>query len=487
VGRSPPNAPEVEVKVADFGMALLRGTTVIKGASAPYAHIVGTYPFMAPEQYWQVAADIRSDVYSLGCTLYCLLLGHPPFSPPQYTTPEQIMAAHRDTTVEPFLQRRPDVPESLEKLILAMLAKLPQQRCQTPGEVAAAMSSFIRGCDLAALLSRAMAAPHPARVGPPPGRHENQGTPPKEPDPNVKATPNPIRVEETVSYVKCPPIPVAPAEPPPAEPPPPRAEPSQQPPATVSQPHPPGFFKASDFASWARRRLAAAEPLPLDRRAWLSVLLAAGVLLGVWLIWMMCFRRAAAIDLLALAFAQGAQGENAWKWEDGALVSPEAPYSRFQIPQAPPRYFRLEIEESRVSPGGLLVVGLPYNGTQVTVPLDVPSIVADVEEDGSSRKEVADAAARFRFSGGPSKTHTCIVSSQGILAAYENQVTWVWISGRPLPRLDVQWRAAESGRLFLGTHYSPHRFTRLSLTPLYSHVGDSWAILLHGSEPFPSE
>src|SRR5262249_36937292 len=88
---------------------------------------------------------IRADLYSLGCTLYHLLAGRPPFS--RGTLLEQLLA-HREDTPRPVTAFRGDVPPGLAALVERLLAKDPARRPQTPTELVDALT------------------PHPDRGGP---------------------------------------------------------------------------------------------------------------------------------------------------------------------------------------------------------------------------------------------------------------------------------------------------------------------------------
>ncbi len=101
--------------------------------------IMGSPDYVAPEQILDAhTADIRADIYSLGCTLYFLLAGHPPFSGSVHDK----LRAHERKQPRPLIQLRRDVPTGLAAVLDRMLAKDPAQRYQTPAEAADALRTF---------------------------------------------------------------------------------------------------------------------------------------------------------------------------------------------------------------------------------------------------------------------------------------------------------------------------------------------------------
>ncbi len=123
------------VKVLDFGLAAL--TAERDGGLTEANVIMGTPEYMAPEQAEDArSADIRVDVYSLGCTLYYLLTAHVPYPAP--TTLLKILA-HREEPLPSIRAARPEVPRQLADILARTLAKKPENRYQTPGEVAEAL------------------------------------------------------------------------------------------------------------------------------------------------------------------------------------------------------------------------------------------------------------------------------------------------------------------------------------------------------------
>ncbi len=135
--------PAGQVKILDFGLARLAHEPDPKATGLTRrGDFLGTPDFVAPEQAMDASqADIRTDVYSLGCTLYYLLAGRPPFQ--EDTVVKQVMA-HIDQEAPPLHQLRPEVPQALSAVVARMLAKDPAQRFQKPAEVGEALAPF---CD----------------------------------------------------------------------------------------------------------------------------------------------------------------------------------------------------------------------------------------------------------------------------------------------------------------------------------------------------
>lgn len=104
---------------------------------------VGTADYLAPEVIADAQrADIRSDIYSLGCTLYRLLTGEVPC--PAHTLDEKL-ACQRGELARPVNELRSEIPAALAHVVDRMLAKDPDERYQTPWEAAEALLPFSRG------------------------------------------------------------------------------------------------------------------------------------------------------------------------------------------------------------------------------------------------------------------------------------------------------------------------------------------------------
>jgi serine/threonine protein kinase len=139
--------PDGRIKILDFGLARFvsegaaphpppqpLGTELEKSGDRPSGEVLGTPDYVAPEQARDPrSADTRADIYSLGCTLYHLLTGRPPFAG---GTDLHKLIAHQERMPVPLAEIRPGLPRELTAVLERMLAKDPAQRYQTPAEVA---------------------------------------------------------------------------------------------------------------------------------------------------------------------------------------------------------------------------------------------------------------------------------------------------------------------------------------------------------------
>jgi formylglycine-generating enzyme required for sulfatase activity/tRNA A-37 threonylcarbamoyl transferase component Bud32 len=125
------------IKILDFGLARFESESANAARLTQMGKVVGTVDYIAPEQAQDPRrADIRADIYSLGCTLFYLLTGKPPF--PGKDVVEKIGA--RVLGDAPSVrQSRPEVPPALEQVLAKMMARDPANRFQTPGEVVRAL------------------------------------------------------------------------------------------------------------------------------------------------------------------------------------------------------------------------------------------------------------------------------------------------------------------------------------------------------------
>lgn len=120
------------VKLADMGLARSVDESLDAGITR-LGTTVGTVDYMAPEQAKDSkSADVRSDIYSLGCAWYHMLTGSPPF--PKGSITNRLYAHISSPRPDPR-DLNPDVPEHIAALVMKMMAKSPRDRYQTPAEL----------------------------------------------------------------------------------------------------------------------------------------------------------------------------------------------------------------------------------------------------------------------------------------------------------------------------------------------------------------
>jgi serine/threonine protein kinase len=136
-------AADGTVKVLDLGLAsLVRAQDVGSAASdaTPAGALLGTPDYLAPEQARDArSADGRADLYGLGCTLYHLLTGRPPF--PAGTLAEKLLG-HQLHEPKPVAALRPEVAPGVAAVVGRLMAKRPEDRYPTAAAAAAALAPF---------------------------------------------------------------------------------------------------------------------------------------------------------------------------------------------------------------------------------------------------------------------------------------------------------------------------------------------------------
>lgn len=129
------------VRLLDMGLARFfddDGGTFTREYEQGYS--IGTADYMAPEQTHDHRVDIRADIYSLGGSLYYLLVGKSPF---QDGTVSQKMIWHQVRQPKPVRQLRPEIPQALATVLERMMAKEPSRRYQVPAEAAQALAEIV--------------------------------------------------------------------------------------------------------------------------------------------------------------------------------------------------------------------------------------------------------------------------------------------------------------------------------------------------------
>ncbi|MCD0444367.1 Stk1 family PASTA domain-containing Ser/Thr kinase [Glycomyces sp. A-F 0318] len=129
-----------QVKVMDFGIAraLASGQATMTQTSA----VIGTAQYLSPEQARGETVDARSDVYAVGCVLYELLVGHPPFTG---DNPVSVAYQHVREEARPPSELNPAIPASVDAVIMKALAKNPENRYHSAGEMREDLIRAARG------------------------------------------------------------------------------------------------------------------------------------------------------------------------------------------------------------------------------------------------------------------------------------------------------------------------------------------------------
>ena len=149
------------VKVCDFGIArLLHGSQATLTAPAT---TIGTSHYMAPEQAAGDAVDARTDLYALGCLLYAMLTGHPPFTG---DNPLRVMWQHLNDPAPALASVRSGIPADLDRLVGQLLAKSPADRPATATEVRDRLASLSSGEQGTAVIGVGPRAPAPGSAEP---------------------------------------------------------------------------------------------------------------------------------------------------------------------------------------------------------------------------------------------------------------------------------------------------------------------------------
>src|SRR5205807_7021150 len=124
--------------LADFGLAKVLKDVENSGLSmmTSAGTIIGTPEYLSPEQGTGNPLDVRTDVYSLGIVLYHMLTGRVPFTG---TSPVAIAIRHAMVEPPPMRQFNPHIPPTIEAVVMKAIAKAPEERFSSAGELARAL------------------------------------------------------------------------------------------------------------------------------------------------------------------------------------------------------------------------------------------------------------------------------------------------------------------------------------------------------------
>ncbi|MFP6668649.1 MAG: serine/threonine-protein kinase, partial [Pirellulales bacterium] len=149
------HATSAIVKILDLGLALRLTDAWRDENLTDTGQVMGTLDYMAPEQADDSHnVDIRADIYALGCTLFKLLSGRPPFGGDAHQTPVKKIMAHANDAPPSIRDFRSDVPQQLADLVRRLLAKDPADRPNSPADVARALQAFAASNNLERLAAQ---------------------------------------------------------------------------------------------------------------------------------------------------------------------------------------------------------------------------------------------------------------------------------------------------------------------------------------------
>jgi tRNA A-37 threonylcarbamoyl transferase component Bud32 len=135
-----PEVPGGErIKLLDFGIAKLAAASSTSHSVTRTGAVIGTPTYMAPEQCRGVAVDHRADLYALGCVIYELCCGRPPFVG---EGAGDVLAAHIHMPVPAMSKTNAEIPQIVEALVRRLLAKAPVDRLQTADKVILAIDAL---------------------------------------------------------------------------------------------------------------------------------------------------------------------------------------------------------------------------------------------------------------------------------------------------------------------------------------------------------
>jgi len=148
------------VKILDMGLARIAGAEAAMGGPerlTTTGQVMGTCDYMAPEQAMDShLVDARADIYALGCTLYRLLTGNPPYRGESLM---QILMAHQQAPIPSLCAARPETPAELDAVFQKMVAKKPEDRQPTMAEVIAELEAILGASSGRSATSAAKAEP----------------------------------------------------------------------------------------------------------------------------------------------------------------------------------------------------------------------------------------------------------------------------------------------------------------------------------------
>lgn len=410
------------VKILDMGLARIQhgdaddksSTTLTQEGS-----VMGTPDYISPEQAEDShTVDIRADIYSLGCTFYYLLAGRVPF--PSGSMAEKLLKHVLDDP-QPIEELRPDVFPGVAEVVKKMMAKKPEDRYQTPAEVAGVLASWA-GLDVS---STQVASQQPRRLQPVPRDDADTAWP-------SLVTPAPVVAERQVP-----------------------ADLSRRPswlwPGVVS-----GVFLVVGvvvvtYLAWKNVPPTSKESKSVEQDRPVAT-----------------DNRVEEIDLLALIDPKKHAIKGEWKLDGKTLLSPKDKEARILIPFTPPGEYELDLVFTRMDGPEGIHIGLVAGNYQVMAVLDGWGTESGLHLlDGRmvNSNETTIRGSVLNGSGTPI-TVTYLVQNNKILVRLGGKTVINWHGASKRLGMQAEWAVPERTNLFIGSSQSIHRISKLTLKSL---------------------
>jgi serine/threonine protein kinase len=462
------------VKILDMGLArTIDNDTPGAVELTETGQVLGTVDYMAPEQAANTRlADARADIYSLGCALFRVLIGRPPYA--GETSIEKILA-HREQLIPSLRALRPEVPAALDRLFQQMLAKSPVQRIQSMSEVVKALEKLAAGVgaeeasimldaeevdrDLSNFLSAQSTGSSMIERGSK-GSTSGTGRRDASTDPGSRVSNPSLPAVETKKFPtwvpwaaagvgaaaigialavvfsgggkKAEPTTVAAvAKETPAEPPAVRNPTEIKP---VAKPAEPAKIEKPDFTTTP----VTAKTLDFSKP----------------------------INLLELIDPARDKVIGDWKFDREALISGTGPWARLQIPVTPPEEYDMVATVERITGTNGVFLGLVSGGSQSLVIIEGwygrHSGLQWLDTEQCDKNET-----RFdgRLIGSEPAEFVCSVRKSGILATCNGKLFLNWQGDKKRLSVGPECKVLRPDQLFVGTYDSMYRISKLELRP----------------------
>lgn len=397
------------VKMLDMGFANVASMELKKDQLTRAEQLLGTPDYMAPEQAEDpTAADIRSDIYSLGCTLFRLLSGRPPFLGKTAMDKLQARFEAPAPSIREFCE---EASPELEAVIATMLERFPEDRYATPAEAAEALKPF-------AMVEEEQAPTELEVI------READELPQEEAPASLVQRAKGIGTGRLVVIFSALAV------------------------ATLS------FFFSPTLGVILLITALALSLLLVRKQRQREEAETSRV-----------FDFDASVDLLQHIRPEIHSVYGQWKHSDEGLLSPDVPHGRLELPLAPPKEYSLRVVVRRLEGEAAMVLGLVFGGKRCFLTLDglggTRSGLGLIDEKAYDRNETTHQGPVFQ--GDAPCEIICKVREYSIEVIADQQSIIHWAGTAEELSLPSNWETPHQERLFLGSHTAVYLFEEVML------------------------